>query len=245
MLKLDTILDLGRSMSVKREKDDDDSEIVSATLKFTGLAVNRDSIDELMGSVDIGWSSHSLFDEQGAPIRMLTLSLDGTQLSVTGTISGANGQPRLPLMQAQLTAINVTLGNLGGTVSGTLSWKAKGDEVEDVSDLLGKTCKAVFDIRDGQQADMLRQTLRNVTVEFSRGDAEAMGGQDDELYSKAVEAVRRDQKASISHVQSWLMIGYNRAARLIEAMEAAGVVGPMQASGSREVLGTERSQAPA
>lgn len=177
MLKLDTILDLGRSMSVKREKGDDDSEIVSATLKFTGLAIDRDSIDELMGSVSIGWSTDSLFDEQGAPIRPLTFSLDGTELSVTGVISGANGQPRLSLIQANLSAVNITLANLGGSVAGTLSWKARGDEVEDIADMLGKTCKAVVTIQDGQQRDLLRETLRNVTVEFSHVQADAESGQ--------------------------------------------------------------------
>ncbi len=58
----------------------------------------------------------------------------------------------------------------------------------------------------------------------------------DSLYDEAVAFVLESRKASISSVQRKLRIGYNRAARLIEAMESAGVVSPMNSNGSREVL---------
>jgi len=58
----------------------------------------------------------------------------------------------------------------------------------------------------------------------------------DPLYDEAVRIVTESRKASISGVQRRLKIGYNRAARMIEAMEAAGLVGPLQTNGSREVL---------
>ena len=57
-----------------------------------------------------------------------------------------------------------------------------------------------------------------------------------ELYDQAVRIVTQNRGASISGVQRRLKIGYNRAARLIETMEAAGLVGPLQSNGSREVL---------
>ena len=60
--------------------------------------------------------------------------------------------------------------------------------------------------------------------------------QDDELYDEAAQFVLESRRASISAVQRKLRIGYNRAARLIEAMEAAGVVSAMNSNGSREVL---------
>ncbi len=68
----------------------------------------------------------------------------------------------------------------------------------------------------------------------------AEGGDDDSesdaLYDEAVHFVTQTRKASISSVQRKLRIGYNRAARLIETMEAAGVVSEMGTNGSREVL---------
>ena len=58
----------------------------------------------------------------------------------------------------------------------------------------------------------------------------------DELYDEAVHFVTSNRRASISSVQRKMRIGYNRAARLIEAMEAAGVVTEMGHNGQREVL---------
>ena len=60
--------------------------------------------------------------------------------------------------------------------------------------------------------------------------------EDDELYDEAVNFVIESRRASISAVQRKLRIGYNRAARLIEAMENAGLVSEMSSNGSREVL---------
>ncbi len=74
-------------------------------------------------------------------------------------------------------------------------------------------------------------------------DGDGGGGEDpesDALYDEAVAFVIESRKASISSVQRKLRIGYNRAARLIEAMEGAGVVSPMNTNGSREVLVPDR-----
>jgi S-DNA-T family DNA segregation ATPase FtsK/SpoIIIE len=61
-------------------------------------------------------------------------------------------------------------------------------------------------------------------------------GEQDPLYDEAVRIVTESRRASVSGVQRRLKIGYNRAARLVESMEAAGLVGPIQSNGSREVL---------
>jgi S-DNA-T family DNA segregation ATPase FtsK/SpoIIIE len=62
------------------------------------------------------------------------------------------------------------------------------------------------------------------------------GVESDPLYDEAVAFVIRSRRASISAVQRQLRIGYNRAARLVEQMETAGVVSPMSTNGSRDVL---------
>ena len=62
------------------------------------------------------------------------------------------------------------------------------------------------------------------------------GGEKDPLYDEAVAIVLKTRRASISSVQRQLRIGYNRAARLIEDMERAGLVSAMQSNGNREVL---------
>ena len=68
------------------------------------------------------------------------------------------------------------------------------------------------------------------------------GGESDPLYDEAVAIVLKSRRASISLVQRHLRIGYNRAARLIEQMEVAGVVSPMATNGNRDVLVPARSE---
>ena len=66
--------------------------------------------------------------------------------------------------------------------------------------------------------------------------ADSADAEQDPLYDQAVQVVMETRKASISGVQRRLKIGYNRAARMVESMEAAGLVGPLQPNGSREIL---------
>ena len=68
--------------------------------------------------------------------------------------------------------------------------------------------------------------------DFSNGE----GSESDELYDQAVRIVTESRRASVSGIQRRLKIGYNRAARMIEEMERAGIVGQLQSNGSREVI---------
>jgi len=71
--------------------------------------------------------------------------------------------------------------------------------------------------------------------------ADPSDAEEDPLYDQAVKVVMETRKASISGVQRRLKIGYNRAARMVESMEAAGLVGPLQTNGSREILAPARA----
>lgn len=80
--------------------------------------------------------------------------------------------------------------------------------------------------------------LEEVTesVAETSGSMDEVGGEADPLYDEALRIVTESRRASISLVQRRLRIGYNRAARIMEDMEAAGVVSGVDGSGAREVL---------
>ncbi len=94
--------------------------------------------------------------------------------------------------------------------------------------------------------DEILEGPRNAIPGFPSDDEEGEGGmgdaEADPLYDEAVRIVTETRKASISGVQRRLKIGYNRAARLVEAMEAAGLVGPLQSNGAREIFGAPPPQ---
>ena len=73
-------------------------------------------------------------------------------------------------------------------------------------------------------------------VGIDKPPADSADAEQDPLYDQAVQVVMDTRKASISGVQRRLKIGYNRAARMVESMEAAGLVGPLQPNGTREIL---------
>ncbi|WP_010597931.1 FtsK/SpoIIIE domain-containing protein [Rickettsiella massiliensis] len=85
--------------------------------------------------------------------------------------------------------------------------------------------------------------LSQASLESSELGSELMegeGGEKDVLYDQAVQIVLETRRASISNVQRRLKIGYNRAARLMEDMEKAGLVSAMESNGNREVLVPDR-----
>jgi len=81
--------------------------------------------------------------------------------------------------------------------------------------------------------------LKDITLDPESGGApglEAASEGVDPLYNEAVRIVTETRKTSISYIQRRLKIGYNRAARIIEEMEASGLLGPLEANGNREIL---------
>lgn len=102
--------------------------------------------------------------------------------------------------------------------------------------MTGELSKMLADIMlalGGECADLV-SPARGPIVALSSGD-EGEGGEDD-LYDTAAAVVLAQQRASISLVQRHLRIGYNRAARLLEAMEVRGLVSAIRSNGNREVL---------
>jgi S-DNA-T family DNA segregation ATPase FtsK/SpoIIIE len=89
--------------------------------------------------------------------------------------------------------------------------------------------------RSAGQPEYLDDVTEEVSEGGQGGDGQG-GGEQDALYDEAVRIVTESRRASISLVQRRLRIGYNRAARMMEEMEAAGVVTSMDGSGSREVM---------
>ena len=91
-------------------------------------------------------------------------------------------------------------------------------------------------------ADFLRDQKRNYDIESILLDNDETENQDeinetsDELYNEAVNIVKDTKKTSISFLQRKLKIGYNRAANLIEAMEAKGILSEHQSNGNRDIL---------
>jgi S-DNA-T family DNA segregation ATPase FtsK/SpoIIIE len=79
-------------------------------------------------------------------------------------------------------------------------------------------------------------------ADANAGGADGVSGEADPLYDQAVQIVLQNKRASISLVQRHLRIGYNRAARLIEDMERAGLVSPMASNGNREILVPSREK---
>ena len=78
-------------------------------------------------------------------------------------------------------------------------------------------------------------TLPSV-FEKKKGGSAAGGGSTDELFEEAAKIIVRHQQGSVSLLQRRLKVGYSRAARLIDELEAAGIVGPFDGSKAREVL---------
>ena len=96
--------------------------------------------------------------------------------------------------------------------------------------------KVVEHLKTLAKPEYLADVLEPAQPEDAPGAEGIPSGEQDPLYDQAVDIVLRTRRPSISLVQRHLRIGYNRAARLIEDMERAGMVSAMQTNGNREVL---------
>ena len=103
--------------------------------------------------------------------------------------------------------------------------------------------RVVSYLKSQGEPDYIEGVLEGGTVDDDGGMiAEGDNSEKDPMYDQAVEVVLKNRKASISLVQRHLKIGYNRAARLVEDMEKAGLVSSMSGSGQREILVPARAE---
>jgi S-DNA-T family DNA segregation ATPase FtsK/SpoIIIE len=87
-----------------------------------------------------------------------------------------------------------------------------------------------------KQKGYSRPTMLPSVFEKKKGGGSAAGASTDELFEEAAKIIVRHQQGSVSLLQRRLKVGYSRAARLIDELEAAGIVGPFDGSKAREVL---------
>jgi S-DNA-T family DNA segregation ATPase FtsK/SpoIIIE len=102
--------------------------------------------------------------------------------------------------------------------------------------------RVVAHLKKQGEAQYIEGMLDDPELSEAEAGGEAPGGESDPLYDQAVQIVLQNRRASISLVQRHLRIGYNRAARLIEDMERAGLVSPMASNGNREILTPARAE---
>lgn len=237
---------------IERAQRDDllPSEIASELLEHDLI---QTCLDQLRGqTVPFGKLSEQA---QQDTIERLTLGVKDAVRVAIRTIA-ANGVVTIPvdIKRVQVDAKNLTV---TATVDG------KDPKKHDLVDSAGHLCLLVMapddysEGLDGIKAErdqrelplsandiLKKMDLQQAPTQFKQAmeehkalTSEDIGGDDsDGLYQEAIAFVIESRRASISAVQRKLKIGYNRAARMIETMEAAGVVTPMNTNGTREVV---------
>ncbi|MDA0368813.1 MAG: DNA translocase FtsK 4TM domain-containing protein [Proteobacteria bacterium] len=159
---------------------------------------------------------------------------------ITGTIK-ANFPTRISFQVTSKIDSRTILGEPGAETllgSGDMLYMLAGGKISRVHGPFvtdGEVEKVVNHLR-GQATPSY---IESITEEPDAAPTPGLGGgnaKEDEMYDRAVDLICREGKASTSFVQRHLQIGYNRAARIIERMEAEGVVGQANHVGKREVL---------
>ena len=174
------------------------------------LATQRPSVDVITGTIKANFPTRISFQ--------VTSKIDSR------TILGEQGAEQL-LGQGDMLYMAG-----GGRISRVHGPFVSDEEVE----------KVVRHLKSQGTPEYLEEVTADELEEGADGavfDATGMGlAEGGDLYNQAVAVVKRDRKASTSYIQRRLQIGYNRAATLMEQMERAGVVGPANHAGKRDIL---------
>lgn len=170
------------------------------------MATQRPSVDVITGTIKANFPTRISFQ--------VTSKIDSR------TILGEQGAEQL-LGQGDLLYMAG-----GGRITRVHAPFVSDEEVEDV----------VLHLKDQGSPEYIESVTQEQDPALSGAPVAGGGGKDDALYDEAVALVAREGKASTSFIQRHLQIGYNRAARIIEKMEAEGVVSKANRVGRREVL---------
>jgi S-DNA-T family DNA segregation ATPase FtsK/SpoIIIE len=178
------------------------------------LATQRPSVDVITGLIKANIPTRIAFQVSAKVDSRTILDQGGAE-----SLLGHGDMLYLPAGTGQPTRVH------GAYVSD--------QEVHRVVDALKKSSPPVYidEVLSGP-----KMALPGISGEEGMEGGEGGDPEQDALYDEAVKIVINERKPSISYVQRRLKIGYNRAARLIEAMEVAGLVGPLQSNGGREIL---------
>jgi S-DNA-T family DNA segregation ATPase FtsK/SpoIIIE len=197
----------------------------------------------LVAGKDIEWAIQRLAQmARAAGIHLLMATQRPSVDVITGTIK-ANFPTRISFQVTSKIDSRTILGEQGAEQllgQGDMLYMAGGGRITRVhgpfvSD--GEVEDVVKFLKAQGQPDYLDAVTEDDEPELDMAAIDGgEGGSGDELYDRAVAIVTREKKASTSFVQRHLQIGYNRAARIIERMEAEGVVSPANHVGKREVL---------
>ena len=153
MIKLDTVCELAATFAAKAKKDKEGTPATIGKITFTDLQIDRDVIAYLVG-MPLDWVMRSFYDDLGAPTRRFFLGVRDREWRVSGGLNGPKPGQALVLLQADLEKVELDLIPNGALMCGQLTWAARGDEVEDLSAILGTTVRACWEITDAEQSDM-------------------------------------------------------------------------------------------
>jgi len=177
------------------------------------MATQRPSVDVITGTIKANFPTRVSFQ--------VTSKIDSR------TILGEQGAEQL-LGQGDMLYMAG-----GGRITRVHAPFVSDEEVQDI----------VLHLKDQGAPDYIEAVTEEDEPSFADLGAAGGGSREDDLYDQAVAMVAREGKASTSFVQRHLQIGYNRAARIIERMEAEGVVSKANRVGRREVLISDVSKA--
>ena len=212
-------------------------------LPFIVVVVDEMADLMLVAGKDVEWAIQRLAQmARAAGIHLLMATQRPSVDVITGTIK-ANFPTRISFQVTSKIDSRTILGEQGAEQllgQGDMLYMAGGGRITRVHGpfVSDREVEAVVKFLKDQGAP---EYIEDVTEEEDEGAALALGGGEgggsgDTLYDQAVALVARERKCSTSFIQRHLQIGYNRAARIVERMEAEGVVSAANHVGKREVL---------